>query len=676
MNCPTSTSTSSAAALRRGVELVITSMGGQEVPGTIVSVLRAAAGAVEECAERRGRAGRSRSPPPATPPSSRWKRPPSSSTCSLTPARWTPADGACWSCWTRCAPRSPDTSPARAGVRAVAARAWTAAERRGHRTPRAAVRGDVPAGRLRRRAAADSLRDRLGELGESVAIAAAPCRTRQLLRARAHRRRGCRRRSRFGGRATQPDRDLGAELRRRWAAGGQLDAGTGGAGRRRRRRRRRAVRRRGRLRAGAGPDAGDPATDISAHQLVRAVVDTGAAQVMVLPNGYVAAEELVAGCTAAIGWGIDVVPIPTGSMVQGLAALAVHEPGRQAVDDGYTMARAAGAARHGSVRIATESALTWAGRCQPGRRPGHRGRRGADRGRRCRPGRRSACSTCCWPPAATWSPCCSGRASPRSRRHRGRRHPAAACARQPPGHRAGHLPHRPSRRRAADRGRVAVASLSDRLDLRPGRQFRRRLLEEVFGIRTVDDLLRHYPRSYTEGAALRAAPKTTSGPKTGQHITIVDTITATEIVSDEEGPPNRMVYRITVGSGRSKVTATFFNANYIMKGPRQGHAKVMLSGEVGYYQENDAADASGISHPRITGRKNRGTRSLSKIAKASKAVSSEELASGFEAPLLPDLSGQHQTAELGHLRLRAPGARRPRSGGRSVAGRTACRASA
>jgi uncharacterized protein len=88
--------------------------------------------------------------------------------------------------------------------------------------------------------------------------------------------------------------------------------------------------------------------------------------VMVMPNGYVAAEELVAGCTAAIGWGIEVVPIPTGSMVQGLAALAVHVPGRQAVDDGYTMARAAGAARHGSVRIATESALTWAGRCYPG----------------------------------------------------------------------------------------------------------------------------------------------------------------------------------------------------------------------------------------------------------------------------------------------------------------------
>lgn len=111
------------------------------------------------------------------------------------------------------------------------------------------------------------------------------------------------------------------------------------------------------------PDAGEP---VSAKQLLRALVDVGAAQVMVLPNGYVAAEELVAGCTAAIGWGIDVVPVPAGSMVQGLAALAVHDAARQAVDDGYTMARAAAGARHGAVRLATEEALTWAGTCKPG----------------------------------------------------------------------------------------------------------------------------------------------------------------------------------------------------------------------------------------------------------------------------------------------------------------------
>ncbi|MCB0925920.1 MAG: DAK2 domain-containing protein, partial [Mycobacterium sp.] len=116
------------------------------------------------------------------------------------------------------------------------------------------------------------------------------------------------------------------------------------------------------------PDAElvDPANGVSAAELLRALVDTGAAQVMVLPNGYVAAEDLVAGCAAGIGWGIDVVPLPAGSMVQGLAALAVHDPSRAAVDDGYAMARAAAGARHGAVRGAVETALTWAGTCRPG----------------------------------------------------------------------------------------------------------------------------------------------------------------------------------------------------------------------------------------------------------------------------------------------------------------------
>lgn len=116
------------------------------------------------------------------------------------------------------------------------------------------------------------------------------------------------------------------------------------------------------LRAEFGPCG----SAVNAQKLVRALVDTGASQVMVLPNGYVAAEELVAGCAAGIGCGIDVIPLPVASMVQGLAALAVHDPDRPAVDDGYTMARAAAGTRYGSVRVATEHALTWAGRCEPG----------------------------------------------------------------------------------------------------------------------------------------------------------------------------------------------------------------------------------------------------------------------------------------------------------------------
>lgn len=104
----------------------------------------------------------------------------------------------------------------------------------------------------------------------------------------------------------------------------------------------------------------------SAKRLLDAVVDSGAQQIMVLPNGLMAAEELVAVCAAARGWGVTVIPLPSASMAQGLAALAVHDPDRMAVDDSYTMARAAGATRFGLVRVATERALTWSGTCEPG----------------------------------------------------------------------------------------------------------------------------------------------------------------------------------------------------------------------------------------------------------------------------------------------------------------------
>lgn len=340
------------AALRRGVELVIASMGGQEVPGTIVSVLRAAADAVEECVGE-----------------------------GLAAAITAAGDAAVVAL-----EKTPEQLDVLAEAGAVDAGGRgllvlldalrsTVTGQAPARTvyelsPRAApAERPAPQFEVMYRldggdpAAADALRNRLGELGESVAIAAAPSGSYSV--------------------HVHTD-DAGAAVEAGLAAGrlsrivvSALSSGATGlpAGGWTRERAVLAVvdgDGAAELFSGEGacvlqpdPEAGDPATDISAHRLVRAVVDTGAAQVMVLPNGYVAAEELVAGCTAAIGWGIDVVPIPTGSMVQGLAALAVHEPDRQAVDDGYTMARAAGAARHGSVRIATESALTWAGRCQP-----------------------------------------------------------------------------------------------------------------------------------------------------------------------------------------------------------------------------------------------------------------------------------------------------------------------
>ena len=354
-----------AAALRRGIELVITSMGGEEIPGTVTSVLRAAAEAVEECA--RGGEGLVQATIAA-------------GDAAVVALEKTPeqldvlADAGAVDAGGRGllvlldALRSTVTgqAPART-VYELSPRALppdqadAATERRAPQFEVMYLLGGCDT------QAADTLRDRLGELGESVAITAAPAATRGGYSVHVH--------TDDAGAAVEAGLVAGRLSRivisalssgaTRLPAGGwtrerAVLAVVDGAGA-------------AELFSGEGacvlhpdPDAGDPATNITAHQLVRAVVDTGAAQVMVLPNGYVPAEELVAGCTAATGWGIDVIPIPTGSMVQGLAALAVHEPGRQAVNDGYTMARAAGAARHGSVRIATESALTWAGRCQPG----------------------------------------------------------------------------------------------------------------------------------------------------------------------------------------------------------------------------------------------------------------------------------------------------------------------
>jgi ATP-dependent DNA helicase RecG len=175
-----------------------------------------------------------------------------------------------------------------------------------------------------------------------------------------------------------------------------------------------------------------------------------------------------------------------------------------------------------------------------------------------------------------------------------------------------------------------VVSLSDRLDFIVGAKAAD-LLDDLFGIRTVDDLVRHYPRSYTEGATRWDADD--ERPDEGQHITLVDTITDTHSFPMKKNP-RRKCLRITVGSGRSKVTATFFNADYLGKDLTEG-TKVMLSGEVGYFK-----NVMQLTHPDFLildspGGRNRGSKSLKTIADASQAVSGEVLMSAFERRFFP-----------------------------------------
>ncbi|MEV2219545.1 DAK2 domain-containing protein [Nocardia vinacea] len=105
---------------------------------------------------------------------------------------------------------------------------------------------------------------------------------------------------------------------------------------------------------------------VTGAALLAAIRQLPNREVLVLPNGALPAHELVAVGVAARDVHRDVLLLPSGSMVQGLAALAVHDCGRIAVDDAFAMSEAAAATRWGSLRAATERALTMVGTCEAG----------------------------------------------------------------------------------------------------------------------------------------------------------------------------------------------------------------------------------------------------------------------------------------------------------------------
>ncbi|MTJ61932.1 DAK2 domain-containing protein [Nocardia seriolae] len=104
--------------------------------------------------------------------------------------------------------------------------------------------------------------------------------------------------------------------------------------------------------------------EISSEALLAAIRGIGHREVLVLPNGALAAHELVAVSVAARDGQREVLMLPCGSMVQGLAALAMHDAGRAAADDAFAMSEAAAGTRWGALRVAPERALTMVGMCE------------------------------------------------------------------------------------------------------------------------------------------------------------------------------------------------------------------------------------------------------------------------------------------------------------------------
>jgi uncharacterized protein len=104
----------------------------------------------------------------------------------------------------------------------------------------------------------------------------------------------------------------------------------------------------------------------STGELLDAVHRTHADAVVVLPNDSDTLSVARAAAEAARQSGLRVSVLPTRAQVHGLAAAAVHEPGRELDDDLVRMSSAAGATRDGAVTVAVRDAITTAGVCRAG----------------------------------------------------------------------------------------------------------------------------------------------------------------------------------------------------------------------------------------------------------------------------------------------------------------------
>jgi uncharacterized protein len=105
----------------------------------------------------------------------------------------------------------------------------------------------------------------------------------------------------------------------------------------------------------------------STRELLESLRATGAREVVLLPNDRdVVPTAEAAARIAAEEHGLRVAVIPTRTQVQGMAGLAVHEPGRDFDQDLVEMSAAARHARSGAVTVAVRQAITTAGECAPG----------------------------------------------------------------------------------------------------------------------------------------------------------------------------------------------------------------------------------------------------------------------------------------------------------------------
>jgi DAK2 domain fusion protein YloV len=105
---------------------------------------------------------------------------------------------------------------------------------------------------------------------------------------------------------------------------------------------------------------------IDESDLVAALAGTRARHVVLLPDDSELTVIAERAAATARRDGQEVLIVPSASVLQGLAALAVHDPARRPAEDVVAMAEAAAGTRTAGLMVAESEALTWVGRCEPG----------------------------------------------------------------------------------------------------------------------------------------------------------------------------------------------------------------------------------------------------------------------------------------------------------------------
>jgi fatty acid kinase len=118
--------------------------------------------------------------------------------------------------------------------------------------------------------------------------------------------------------------------------------------------------------AGGHPVMSGPGRRAPAGQILEAIRSAHALRVIVLPNDTDTMMAAEAAAAAAEQEGIEVRVVASRTAVQGLAALAVFDPGADLERNVVELTAAAAATRQGAVTVATTEALTSGGWCQPG----------------------------------------------------------------------------------------------------------------------------------------------------------------------------------------------------------------------------------------------------------------------------------------------------------------------